>query len=382
MEKKKTVCFISGYSPSSMEGGYFKCSMQYIRFLEKEFNVILFNASEHSLKGRFGFLHKRFKQALSLFTNKSSFEYDFYSNRVVQAFRNMPEADIYVYNHLRAAWLFRYRDKKHKSVYLAHNAEYASAVCVAQLISNPILRKLVKFDSKKVSRLEQDVINHMDLVVALSDEDKRRLEKHQNGVCRVTVCPPEINEWFHFDPQRHLTAEKNLNMIGSFTWHPKYFGAKWFIQNVFAGIKHRNKEVMLSITGRDAKKLSALVVEGIDINSDVKDIKAYYARPGIFVIPEFQESGVKYKTIEAASAGFPIVSTPAGVEGTGLVHGVSCLVCETADEFVDALSELILDQELQVELAHNAQKHIIKTFKEIDAGSALLEAIKSLYDKT
>ena len=56
--------------------------------------------------------------------------------------------------------------------------------------------------------------------------------------------------------------------------------------------------------------------------------------------------------------GLPIITTRIGAEGMGLVDEVNCLLAESPEEFAEAVTRLLNDNELWVRLSENGQRHI------------------------
>ena len=54
-------------------------------------------------------------------------------------------------------------------------------------------------------------------------------------------------------------------------------------------------------------------------------------------------AGVKLKTVEAAAAGIPIVSTSVGNDGTGLLPSQHIRIADSGKEFVSTIEELLSD---------------------------------------
>ena len=92
------------------------------------------------------------------------------------------------------------------------------------------------------------------------------------------------------------------------------------------------------------------------------NIQKFYRIPAIFLVPERQLGGVKIKAIEAGWNGLPIVSTSAGLSGTGLVDKVSALVANNENDFVDAVERLLLSKKLREDIAASAFSHTRKIF--------------------
>jgi glycosyltransferase involved in cell wall biosynthesis len=74
----------------------------------------------------------------------------------------------------------------------------------------------------------------------------------------------------------------------------------------------------------------------------------------IFVAPLLAGAGLKGKVLEAMSRGVPSVLSAVAAEGTGLTHGVDCLIARTPEEWAAAVVRLYTDEELWTRIANAA----------------------------
>jgi glycosyltransferase involved in cell wall biosynthesis len=226
-------------------------------------------------------------------------------------------------------------------VYVAHNAESAAYASIARFEPNPLLRRFLERQARSVATLEREVLAACYAVMTLTTQDAGRLSKLSPGVS-VAVIPP----WTDIAPPPTLARDEGtVLLVGSFLWHAKRRNAAWLIGDVWPQVRRTHPQASLAIVGRGADRLAAQASagSGIALHADVPDVSTYLHRAAVFVNPERQVGGIKLKTLEAAAAGLPIVSTPAGVEGTGLVDGESCVVCGDGAEFAAAVGSLLGD---------------------------------------
>jgi glycosyltransferase involved in cell wall biosynthesis len=197
-------------------------------------------------------------------------------------------------------------------------------------------------------------------VVALTPEDARRFET-LGARTPATVVPPWVTPpaW-----QWRASGSSRLLLVGSFTWHAKRANAIWLATVVFPRVRSAVPNAELWLVGKGASLLGPGLsgVEGVHLRSDVPSTAEFLQQAAVFVNPERQESGIKLKTLEAAAAGLPIVSTPAGVEGTGLGQGASCMVAEDADAFVTAAVELLRSRDRAAALGDAARGIVLDRF--------------------
>ena len=74
------------------------------------------------------------------------------------------------------------------------------------------------------------------------------------------------------------------------------------------------------------------------------------------------ESGTRFKILEAAACGVPIVSTSLGAEGLPVINEKHLLIADDADQFAAAIVRLINDRQLAQELARNCQELVRRAY--------------------
>jgi hypothetical protein len=187
--------------------------------------------------------------------------------------------------------------------------------------------------------------------VTLTDEDAARF----SSGCLATAIPPLIEtDSIPTGGRQHSGDGVTLCLISSFNWAPKRWNAHWAVRKVMPLVWARHPEVKLVVVGSGARRLRVRH-RGVSIESDVPDIRPYYERADVVIVPERQRSGLKFKTVQAALAGKALVSTPAGIEGTGLRDGESALVRSSAEAFADGIVELIAKPEYRASLGCRAR---------------------------
>jgi len=94
---------------------------------------------------------------------------------------------------------------------------------------------------------------------------------------------------------------------------------------------------------------------GVDLRADVASLASIVAEASVIIAPITLGAGVQSKIIDAVAALRPCVLTPQANRGLSLQDGISALVRErTADEFGDAILELLADPTLGDHLALRA----------------------------
>lgn len=90
----------------------------------------------------------------------------------------------------------------------------------------------------------------------------------------------------------------------------------------------------------------------------VPSVRPYLERARVCVAPLLHGAGVKRKVLQALMSGTPVVTTPVGAEGLGLVHGEHALIAETAEDVARCVERLLTDDDRWHELADAGASHV------------------------
>jgi polysaccharide biosynthesis protein PslH len=139
----------------------------------------------------------------------------------------------------------------------------------------------------------------------------------------------------------------------------------YFLREVYPLIKQRRPDVKLYIVGSsppaevvEYKRDPSIIVTGF-----VDDLRDYYAKGQVFVVPILRGAGVRVKIYEAMAAGIPIVSTGLGAEGIEVSDGKDIYLADTPEEFAEKTISLLADQPLQLEMAKQARKLVVENYE-------------------
>lgn len=135
------------------------------------------------------------------------------------------------------------------------------------------------------------------------------------------------------DPDRIL-------FVGPLSYTANADGMRWFLDEVLPMVRMRVPNAYVAHVGHAG---------GMDLGERVRhlgrvsDLRPWYARSPVSIVPVRIGSGTRYKILEAFSMGGAVVSTTVGAEGLGAEHGQHLLVADDPRPFADALVKLLTD---------------------------------------
>jgi polysaccharide biosynthesis protein PslH len=217
----------------------------------------------------------------------------------------------------------------------------------------------------------------LDLNVSLFCSEQDRIQEHANWKNKFVVPNTYSNKIFeNTDFGNGFKNGKILLFVGMLAYEPNVRGLKWFIESVYPKFKQEHSDAKLLVvghlgnsSGEDVKKLCR-AAQGIELHSNVPDIKEYYKRSMAVVVPILSGGGTRIKILEAALANRPILSTPVGAEGLDLVDGSDLLIFNNPEEFSFKFNE-ILDKKRYDALTGNAKRIVTKKYSEANFENAM-----------
>jgi glycosyltransferase involved in cell wall biosynthesis len=134
-----------------------------------------------------------------------------------------------------------------------------------------------------------------------------------------------------------------LLFVGDLRYQPNINGLNWFVHEVYPRFLARYPDARLLVVGRSPDATIRALQQknlNIEVHADVPDLRPYYRRSRIAVVPVLMGGGSRIKIMEAALANRPVLSTSVGAEGLDLHDGVGLHLFVTPDEFIEKYKQL------------------------------------------
>ncbi|MCS7172724.1 MAG: glycosyltransferase family 4 protein [Armatimonadetes bacterium] len=195
-------------------------------------------------------------------------------------------------------------------------------------------------------------------VVVLSEEDRGRLRNLGVGT-KIEVIPPTVRT-----RARKTDGEEGVILyVGTGHWPPAADGIRWFLREVWPRIKRKHPSAefwMAGVPPRGLKKRE--IPQCVRMLGYVEDLEILYQRAKVFIAPVRVGSGVRLKILHALARGLAVVSTSAGCEGTGAVDRVHMRIADTAEDFAEAVVEILKNRRLADQLGKAGQTLVQERF--------------------
>ncbi|WLI88938.1 glycosyltransferase [Massilia sp. R2A-15] len=284
----------------------------------------------------------------------------------VQALAKRPDIDLMVFDFVHSAVL-RPAALACRSVCFTHNVEAEIFARHASQARDPLRRWMWSSQHEKMRRFERAALRDFDAVVAVSDRDARFF-KESYGVAESFAIPTGVDlEFFGFQPPPADAAKAPPTVVftGSMDWAANIDGIQFFLGQVWPLVLAGRPDARFVIVGRNPPASLRALAQGLDnveFTGFVDDVRPYVHAAHAFVIPLLVGGGTRIKAFEAMAMGCPVVSTAIGIEGLGAEAGTHYLERDDAASMAAALLDLLGNETLRNELAHQARTLVEQRF--------------------
>lgn len=148
-------------------------------------------------------------------------------------------------------------------------------------------------------------------------------------------------------------------LAGTFGHHnsPMDTAARWVLEKVLPLVQTQVPDVHFYIVGRGSDRtLGHAAGPSVTVMGKLPSVLPYLCHADVSLVPLKFESGTRFKILEAAACGVPIVSTVLGAEGLPVIDRQHLMIADGADEFAGAIIEIITNRSMAQGLAANSRE--------------------------
>ncbi len=214
-------------------------------------------------------------------------------------------------------------------------------------------RKVIIKETRTKIAEEKRWVNFCDVTAAVCDADARYYRGLANDPSRIKIFRNAIDETaYELDvapPPGH--RRPNIVMTGSYYSpnSPMVRAARWVHSQVFPQVSENLPGLHLYLVGRGSDRyLKDIELDHVTVTGQVELTLPYlkHANVALVALP-FEAAGAKFKVLEAAVCGIPIVASPNGAEGLPQSYGEYLTICHSSGEFVSAILKNIIGEDEQ-----------------------------------
>lgn len=254
-----------------------------------------------------------------------------------------------------------------KKVLDAHNVE--SDVLLRQsMYENNIFKKLFfYFQVKKMQKYEAEMCRSMDMVLATSKDDQKKLNAYNR---RTYVVPNAIN----IDSYGERVPEQELVLVfvGLMSYLANVDAITYFLDEIWPLIKREEPACRFWIVGKDPPaELRDLNEPDIVVTGTVAQVEPYVRAASVFVVPLRIGSGTRLKILEAMACLKPVVSTSLGCMGLDVHDGRDIYIADSPELFAHRVVSLLRDAEARRKIGERGRQLVADRYTWDHVGQSL-----------
>ena len=242
------------------------------------------------------------------------------------------------------------------------------------------LKQVYQAENIRLQTYEKKVYQAFDSSTLVSEQEKILFLKMCPGAHDLIAISNGVDTtYFSPDFSKPVSVSKQqptLVFTGAMDYHANVDGVCWFCHDIFPGLKKKFPELHFYIVGRHpaaaVKKLAE--IEGVFVTGNVEDIRPWYDKADIIVVPLRLARGVQNKVLEAMAMSRPVVSTSKVNVSINAKDNEHIRVADTADDFTAAITELLTDHVKKEKIAENARSFVLQNY-DWDTNMKQLEAL-------
>jgi polysaccharide biosynthesis protein PslH len=208
------------------------------------------------------------------------------------------------------------RDQRPVLVHVSHNHEENLWRTMAEEGRASTLKRLaLRSNANKVSTLERRIVRNVDLLTAITDEDRLSLGAGQGHSRSLSLTPGYSGP---IEAERRISAStpRRVIIVGSFHWVVKQENLARFIE--IADPIFREHGIELDIVGEVPPTLLATLkarCRATSFHGFVSDVAPFLARARIAIVPESIGGGFKLKFLDYIFGRVPIATLSQAAAG-------------------------------------------------------------------
>lgn len=228
--------------------------------------------------------------------------------------------------------------------------------------SSGLKRALMRNQWRKMMQFESQAGREFDRIVAVSQRDREIFERDYQWD-HVDVIDTAVDVEY-FAPVDKPPVNHRVAFVGSMDWLPNQDGILDFVSQVWPLVRQRVPDATFEVIGRNPPaSISSLDgQQGMRVLGTVPDVRPHLAEAQVVIVPLLVGGGTRLKIFEAMAMAKPVVSTSLGAEGLEVRSGEDIIIADGAEQFADAVVQLLDDPDRCAQLSESARQLVQERF--------------------
>ena len=215
-----------------------------------------------------------------------------------------------------------------------------------------------------LKRVEIDLCNRVDRVVAVSEPDRAGLVAAGVHPDRVVVIPHGVDlaayeRTYAFDLHKEYGLDRDLPLLvyhGIYSYHPNLEAVRLIASEILPRLARRGCRAKALAIGRDPPE--ERLHDDVICTGPVPNLAPYLKSADLAVIPLQKGGGTRMKILEYFAAGVPVIATSKAMEGIPVENGVHAWIEDDFEAIADAVMTLLRDRARAGALASAARLYV------------------------
>ncbi len=326
-------------------------------------------------------------RALSLLSSQHSDSYRHQNSEFKKVLEQavMDKPDVVVIDYFAMGWVLpvieralKNQAKRPMVIHISHNYESNLRFEVAASVKNPIMRRILRIDANKAAKLEKKLLAACDLLVVITDQDKRCFERDAPEKPIITLTPAYDGE---IAPTRPIdsTLPRRVIILGSFDWIAKQSNLRRFLKAAENAFPAAGIDILVVGRGPESfiEELS-FMYPWCKFTGRVADVRQYLSGGRIGVMPDDVGGGFKLKYLYYIFAGLPVATIRSQVAGMPIDVDRDFISRGSMEDLVSAIVETVDDIPLLEGMRQRAWNACAPEFNWGERGRRLRQCIDDL----
>jgi polysaccharide biosynthesis protein PslH len=211
----------------------------------------------------------------------------------------------------------------------------------------------------KLWAYEKRVAKRCALQVLCGPDDEDFVRNYISKTVPLSIIPNGVDlEYFHPNSAPDARAkEPTVIFCGAMDYNPNVDALRWYFAEIHDALRREIPDLRVLIVGKDpiAEVKAYASKPGITVTGGVPDVRPYYKRAWLQIVPLRIGGGTRLKIVESLGIETPVVSTTIGAQGLDLKHNLDILYADNAQDFVTQTARALRDEKLRSTLRTNGR---------------------------
>jgi polysaccharide biosynthesis protein PslH len=244
-----------------------------------------------------------------------------------------------------------------------HNIESMNIKTYMEKQSNYLIRCFLKNEQTKLCNYENKYCKIFDRVLLVSQQDEKLLLNMDHEI-KTAVVPSGVEiEDYSNDGGSSQEEDGTVLWIGALGWPPNQDSFWWFYNKIVPLLIAQKPDIKIEVVGSNPpSEIRNLVRPNVKVIGEVIDVKQYYRRAQVCVVPLRAGSGIRMKLLEMFAMKKAVVSTSIGCEGLNVNHLQHLWIADNEKDFANGIVLLLQNEHLRKTIGNWARKFIEKSY--------------------